>query len=94
MTDEELEQTLQDLSQDIDRLSNTEKPLTKEEKKHQTVLSAQREILLKIKNARQKNSMTEEMRHTMLYGLVTSLGEKHPYLMSILIADHKWNTFM
>ena len=94
MTDEELEQTLQDLSQDIDRLSNAEKHLTKEEKKHQTVLSAQREILLKIKNARQKNSMTEEMRHTMLYGLVTSLGEKHPYLMSILIADHKWNTFM
>ena len=94
MTDEELEQTLQDLSQDIDRLSNAEKPLTKEEKRHQQVLSVQREILLKIKNARQKNSMTEEMRHTMLYSLVTSLGEKHPYLMSILIADHKWNTFM
>ena len=81
MTDEELEQTIQELTESIDKLSSTEKPLTEEEKEGKRILLIKREYLQRIKKAREKNDKAEELTLTKNYGLFTALGEKHPFLM-------------
>ena len=45
MTDEQLEELIQEVSEKIDKLSNSEKPLTKEERNRKQVLLLQRETL-------------------------------------------------
>lgn len=93
MTNEELQQTMQDLSQSIDKLSDPDKPLTKEDSRHRQLLLLRRETLQKIKEAREKNNVSQEMTHTVTYGLLSSLGEKHPYLMYLLQSKFRWNVF-
>jgi len=93
MNDEELQQTIQDLTESIDKLTNSEKPLTKAEKRHRQILSLQKETLLKMKEARAKNDTIQERNLAVDYGLLTTMGEKHPFLMSFLRTKFKWNVF-
>ena len=83
MTDEELQQTIQALSESIDELSDPEKPLTKQEQRRKQVLSLRKDILQKIKEAREKNEH-QELSYTISYGLLTALGEKHPLIMHLI----------
>ena len=93
MTDEELQQTIQEVSESLDKLSDPDKPLTKGETRRRQILLYKKEILQKIKVAREKNNVSQEMAHTVTYGLLTSLGEKHPYLMYLLQSKFRWNIF-
>ncbi len=95
MTDEELQQALQEVTESMDKLSDSdpEKPLTKEEKRHKQILVFKKEVLQKIKEARAKNDFNQENAHFLTYGLLTSLGEKHPFLMHLLQAKFRWNVF-
>ena len=93
MTDEELQQTIQELSEGIDKLSDPDKPLTKEESRRQQILLLRKETLQKIKEAREKRNVTQEMAHAVTYALLTSLGEKHPYLMYLLQSKFRWSVF-
>jgi len=93
MTDEELQRTMQELSESIDELSNRDKPLSKQEKKRKQILSLQKEILQKIKEARAKNDIMQERDLTVTYGLLTSIGEEHPFLMHFLRAKFKWHVY-
>ena len=93
MTDEELQQTMQELGESIDKLSDSDKPLTKEESRRRQLLLLRKETLQKIKEAREKNNANQEMTHTITYSLLTSLGEKHPFLMYFLQSKFRWNVF-
>ncbi len=93
MTDEELQQTIQEVSESLDKLSDPDQPLTKEEERRRRILLYKKEILQKIKEAREKNNIRQEHAHTLTYGLLTSLGAKHPYLMYLLQSKFRWNVF-
>ena len=93
MTDEELQQTIQELGDSIDKLSDPDKPLTKEEKNRRHILSLRKETLQRITEAREKNNVNLEMTHTITYGLLSALGEKHPLLLHFLQSKFRMNIF-
>ena len=93
MTDEQIEKTIQDISESLDELSDPDKPLTKEEGNRKQILLLKKETLQKIKEAREKNEKDQELLHTANYGLLTSLGEKHPYLMHLVRSNLRWGGF-
>jgi len=93
MTDEELQRAIQAVSKSLDKLYNRDKPLTKAQKRHSQILSLQKETLQKIKEARAKNDFSQERDLAVTYGLLTSLGEKHPFLMGLLQAKFKWHVY-
>ncbi len=85
MSDEQLRQALQEVSADIDKLSNSDKPLTKEEKENQTRLSRRKYVLGKIKEAKDKNRKDDEIFNFTVYELLVPWGERHPSLMGIMV---------
>ncbi len=93
MTDEELQKTIQDVRESIENLPESDKPLSKEEKRRRDILLVKKDILNKIKEAREKNELSDELYHSTVYGLFVSLGEKHPYLMGLVQANLRWNAF-
>ena len=90
MTDEELEALVKETSEQIDRLSAPEKPLTKEEKKRKTLLQMQKMALGRIKEAKEKGSLQQEIRASMDYSLLTKYGDKHPFLMGFIKSQMWW----
>ncbi len=90
MTDEELQQTMQEVTENIDKLSDPDKPLTKEEKKCRQMLLVKKEILQKIKEAKEKGQKHEELYNSVYYSLLTSWGEKHPFLASLAMRNFRW----
>ena|GEM_PF-1632846 len=93
VTDEELHQITQKISDELDKLYNSEKPLTKEEKRHRQILSLRKQTLQKIREARQKGDAFQERDLAVAYGLLTSLGEKHPFLATFLRTKFRWNVY-
>ena len=93
MTDAELQKLIQDVCESIDSLPKSDKPLSKEERKRREVLLLKKEVLGKIKEAREKNEKDNELYNTMVYGLLISVGEKHPYLASLLKSNIRWSMF-
>jgi len=84
MTDEQLQQELQKVSESLDKLSASEDSLTKQEKRRQYILLLRKETLQKIKQAQEKGDKHREFTNLAMYGLLTSLGEKHPFLMHLV----------
>lgn len=84
MTDEQLQQELQNVSGSLDKLSACDDPLTKQERRHQHILLLRKETLLKITQAREKGDKNREFTNLAMYGLLTSLGEKRPFLMHLV----------
>ncbi len=93
MTDEELQETIQEISESLDKLSGTEKPLTKEEKRRKRVLLLKKDLLQKAKQARDKQSLRQEYINLATYSFVASMGEKHPILMWLLLSRFRWTMF-
>ncbi len=94
MTDEELRQTIQELGEDIDRLSDPDKPLTAEEDGHRRLLLLKRETLQKLKEAREKHNVAQELNQTLNYGLLSAVGERHPvmaFLARLKLRSHIHN---
>ena len=81
------------VGESIDNLPKSDKSLSKEERRRKEILLLKKEILDKIKDAREKNEKGQELHHTMVYGLLTSLGEKHPYLMALIQSNLRWSSF-
>ena len=80
MTDEDLEQEMQKLSENIDELSKADS-LTKQEKRRQNLLESKKETLERIKQAKEKKNQSQEIKYTMDYALLEEYGEKHPLLL-------------
>jgi len=97
MTDRELEETIGEISESLDKLYNSDKPLTKEEKRHRRMLQARKQLLRSIKKAREKNDRNAEVRTNIEYSLLTWLGEKHPVLVFLLMplvrSRYGWTVF-
>ncbi|MFC2067980.1 hypothetical protein ACFLTP_03090 [Chloroflexota bacterium] len=95
MTDEQLQEAIQNISQNIANLSQHEsdKDSSKEEERHKQLLFLQKETLLKIKEARDNKDGAQEFLHATTYGLLSSWGEKHSYLLHLLSANMKWSSF-
>ena len=84
MTDEELQQQLQEATEEINTLSDPEKTLAKDENKRKRFLLMKQDNLKKIKEAREKGNTGLEYSLILNYGVLTSLGEKHPFLMMLV----------
>jgi len=83
LTDDELQQELQNISESIDKLSKSDAPLTKQEKRRKHFLLLKKETLLRIKQAKEKSDVNQELKINMDYGLLTSFGERHPLLLHL-----------
>jgi hypothetical protein len=91
MTNEEMETLIQEMSEQIDKLpDDPEKPLSKEEKKQKLMLQLKSETLKRLKTAREKGNLTQEMKASVDYALLTQYGEKHPLLMNFLKSQMTW----
>ena len=84
MTDEEIQEATAEISEILDKLHDSEKPLTKDEKRRKRVLFVRKQLLRAIKLAKEKNDRNAEIKMGIEYNLVTSLGEKHPVLLMFL----------
>ena len=93
MTDQELQKEIQSVGEGIENLSMPDQSLSKEETKRKNVLLLKKDILEKIMDARENNEKDKELQNAMLYGLLTSWGEKHPYLMALVQSNLRWSSF-
>ena len=85
MTDKELQRVSKEVSADIDKLANLDRPLTKEEGRYRAKLSKRKYVLDRIKQAREKNRKEDEIYNSAVYELLVPWGERHPFLMGIVI---------
>ena len=94
MMDKELQRVLKEVSNDINKLSNLDRPLTKEEKKHRGRLLRRKYVLDKIKEAREKNRKDDEVFNTTVYEMLVSWGERHPFLLGLFtqLMKVKWGS--
>ncbi len=97
MNDQELKETLREISKSLDKLCNSDKPPSKEEKRHRRMLQAKKHLLRSIKKAREKGDRNTEARINMEYSLLTWIGEKHPvlllFLMPLVRSRYGWTVF-
>jgi len=82
MTNEELEKEVQNLSESLDKLPDSDS-LTKQEKRRRHILLLKKETLLRIKEAREKNNKNDEFTNIATYGVLTAYGDKHPILLRL-----------
>jgi len=85
MTDEQLQRVLKKVSADIDKLSNSDRPLTKEEKKNRARFKYRKYVLDCIKQAKEKNRKEDEIYNSTVYEFLVPWGERHPLLMGLVI---------
>ncbi|MFQ5996961.1 MAG: hypothetical protein ACE5KP_04985, partial [Dehalococcoidales bacterium] len=83
MTDEELNRALKEVSHGINKLSNLDRPLTREEERDRSRLSRRKYVLDRIKEAREKNRKDDEVFNSTVYEMLVSWGERHPIWMGI-----------
>lgn len=85
MTNEELEKSIKEISEQISQLADsTEKPLGREERRKKVLLQAKSRVLNRIKAAREKGSLNQEVKACMDYTLLCQYGEKHPLLINFM----------
>ncbi|MBA7672276.1 hypothetical protein ES703_80451 [subsurface metagenome] len=84
MMDKELQRVLKEVSADIDRLSNSDRPLTKEEGKYRRRLLKRKYVLDSIKEAKEKHRRDDELFNSTVYEMLVPWGERHPFLMGLV----------
>jgi hypothetical protein len=94
MNEEQLRQALQKVSADLDKLANSDKPLTKEEREYQNRLLRRKYVLGKIKEAKDKKRKDDEVFNSTVYEMLVSWGERHLILMGIMthLMRIKWGS--
>ena len=90
MTDEELQKALQEVSESLDNLPESSKSETE---RHRRLLLLKKETLQKIKEAREKGNKEQELNNTVYYSLLNTWGEKHPYLVSLMMSRFRFGAF-
>ena len=83
MTEEEIKGLLQEVTAELDSLSNLDRPLTEEEKKHRNKFRFRKYVLEKIKEARDKNQKGDELYNSTYYSMLVPWGEKHPIIFGL-----------
>ena len=78
MTDAELEDLIKELSGQIEQIpDDSEKPLSREERRAKSLLRARCEALNRAKSAREKGSVRQEAKAFVDYALWTEYGDKN-----------------
>lgn len=91
MTDEEIDALIQEMSEELDAFpDDPENPLTKKEKNRKLVLELRKQTMQKVKAAKEKGNLQQEVKACVDYTLLTQYGEKHPFWMSFLKAHLGW----
>ena len=94
MNDEELETLIQEVSEQLAKLSeDPEKSLSKEERKRKLLLQLKSEALKRIKAAKEKGSLQQEIRAGVDYALLEQYGEKSPFLINFIKSQTTWFGF-
>ncbi len=84
LTKEQLEQELKKTNDELNRLAQADKPLTKEEQSWRGKLRFRKVVLDEIKSAKDKGSTGSELYHTTLYEMLIDWGERRPLLMFLM----------
>ena len=90
MTDEELAELMKEKSDELDQLSDPERTLDKKEKKRKLVLEVQMKTLERIKEAKEKGNLRQEMKAGIDYAVLESYGEKSPFLVNFIRSQITW----
>ncbi len=90
MTDEELAKLMEKVSGEIGTLPADPEKLSKDERRLKLVLRAKADTLNRIKEAKEKGSLYQEVRANMDYSLLEQYGYKHPLLMYFLRGKLRW----
>ena len=94
MTEDELEAEIKRISEDLENLPADNKPITGEEKKEKNLLFLKKNVLLRIKDAREKEQKQAEFDSTIYYGVLNSWVGKHAFLRHLVVnARCRWNVF-
>ncbi len=97
MTDQELEETIAEITESLEKSFDSEEPIARDEKRHRRMLQARKHLLRSIKKAREKGDRNTEIRINMEYTLLTWIGEKHPvllmFLMPLVRSRFGWTVF-
>jgi len=86
MTNEEIDKLIKEYSEELEKWSVSEKVLSRQDKHHINLLLLKKETLEKIQEARAKGRNYREFSLTINYGLLTSIGEKYPFLIPLIKA--------
>ena len=78
MDNEEPGKEFKSVSEEMDKLSNREEPPTRKEKRRKYILTLQKETILKIKSAREKDDKSSEFQNIAMYGMLATFGARHP----------------
>jgi len=85
VNEDELETLIREVSEQLGQLTaRPEKSLSREERKRKVLLQARGAALDRIKQAKEKGSLNQEVRACLDYALLTEYGEKHPLLMNFM----------
>lgn len=84
MTDEEINELIKEQSKEIEQWSVSERELSNQDKRHINTLLLKKETLEKLKTARKKGRNHQEFSLTITYGLLSSIGEKYPFLIPFI----------
>ena len=90
MTDEELQQAIQEISESLDNLPESDEKVPA---RHRALLLSKKETLQKIKEAREKGDNHQELYNSVCYSLLNSWGEKHPYWVHLMMSKFMWSGF-
>ena len=90
MTDEELEKAIQEVSESLDNLPEPDEHTPRHRRE---VLLLKKRTLFKIKEAKEKGNPSQELHNSVYYSLITSWGEKHPFLLSLVLLQLRWTRF-
>jgi hypothetical protein len=87
VTEEELGNLTQDISRRIEELpDDPEKPLDRKERKHKLVLQARQQALDRVKEAKEKGNIHQEVKANLDYALLTEYGEKNIFIYNLMKA--------
>ena len=84
LSTEQLEQELKKTNDELNRLAQAEKPLTKEEQSWRGKLRFRKVVLDEIKRAKEGDNKSSEVYHTTLFEMLIDWGERRPLLMFLM----------
>jgi hypothetical protein len=88
---EEMEALIKKVSEELEQLdAEPEKSLSKKDRRRKVLLQARSAALDRIKKAKEKGTMSQEVKACMDYALLTEYGEKHPLLMNYMKSQIGW----
>jgi len=84
LSNEHVEQELKKTDDELKRLAQAEKPLTKEERSWRGKLQVRKSLLTEIKRSKEGDNKSSELYHTTLYEMLIDWGERRPLLMFLM----------